>query len=63
MTHEPVEQTVTKVSTKQSSKNLDINRTLFKGQDVETAASWLHSTRQIIAVGIGGGSTIASQEP
>ncbi|MEZ8546228.1 transcriptional regulator [Vibrio cyclitrophicus] len=55
---------MTKVSTKQSSKNLDINRTLFKGQDVETAASWLHSTRQIIAVGIiGGGSTIASQEP
>ncbi|MFL9774799.1 transcriptional regulator [Vibrio cyclitrophicus] len=42
---------MTKVSTKQSSKNLDINRTLFKGQDVETAASWLHSTRQIIAVG------------
>ncbi|KAA8602779.1 transcriptional regulator [Vibrio cyclitrophicus] len=54
---------MTKVSTKQSSKNLDINRTLFKGQDVETAASWLHNTRQIIAVGIGGGSTIASQEP
>lgn len=41
---------------------LDINRNLIVEEDIETAAKWLHEARQVIAVGMGGGSTIAAQE-
>ncbi|WP_159737679.1 MurR/RpiR family transcriptional regulator [Vibrio atypicus] len=43
-------------------QSLDINRSLINEQDVDQAVEWLHQARQIIAVGMGGGSTIAAQE-
>ncbi|RTZ17840.1 MurR/RpiR family transcriptional regulator [Vibrio aquaticus] len=43
-------------------QSLDINRNLINEQDVDTAVEWLHGARQIISIGMGGGSTIASQE-
>ncbi|WP_112479661.1 MurR/RpiR family transcriptional regulator [Vibrio variabilis] len=41
---------------------LDINRALINESDISKAAELLHSARQIIAIGVGGGSTITSQE-
>ncbi|MDN2480920.1 MurR/RpiR family transcriptional regulator [Vibrio agarivorans] len=41
---------------------LDINRGLVDEKDIDTAVEWLHNARQVIAIGMGGGSTIASQE-
>jgi RpiR family carbohydrate utilization transcriptional regulator len=43
-------------------QSLDINRSLINEQDVDQAVEWLHHARQIITVGMGGGSTIAAQE-
>lgn len=43
-------------------QSLDINRNLINEQDVETAVEWLHNARQVITIGMGGGSTIAAQE-
>lgn len=59
---EPVNQTGYQGIYESIKQSLDINRTLFNEQDVETAVNWLHNARQIIAIGMGGGSTIASQE-
>lgn len=41
---------------------LDINHALLNERDIETAVEWLHRARQIVAIGMGGGSTIAAQE-
>lgn len=41
---------------------LDINRKLIVEEDIDTAVDWLHNARQVVAVGMGGGSTIAAQE-
>ncbi|MGF1750161.1 MurR/RpiR family transcriptional regulator [Vibrio cionasavignyae] len=41
---------------------LDINRALINEQDITQAVAMLHSARQVIAIGVGGGSTITSQE-
>lgn len=43
-------------------QTLDINRSLIVEEDIESAVSWLHEARQVICVGMGGGSTIAAQE-
>ncbi|EEY98661.1 transcriptional regulator RpiR family [Vibrio sp. RC586] len=43
-------------------QSLDINRNLINEADIATAVEWLHEARQVIAIGMGGGSTIASQE-
>lgn len=43
-------------------QSLDINRNLVNEADIETAVEWLHGARQVISIGMGGGSTIASQE-
>ncbi|MEZ9230973.1 MurR/RpiR family transcriptional regulator [Vibrio amylolyticus] len=43
-------------------QSLDINRSLVNEQDIETTIEWLHKARQIVSIGMGGGSTIASQE-
>jgi RpiR family carbohydrate utilization transcriptional regulator len=43
-------------------QSLDINRNLINEADIETAVEWLHGARQVISIGMGGGSTIASQE-
>jgi len=43
-------------------QSLDINRNLINEEDIDTAVGWLHSARQVISIGMGGGSTIASQE-
>ncbi|EEX94719.1 glucokinase [Vibrio orientalis CIP 102891 = ATCC 33934] len=43
-------------------QSLDINRNLVNEADIETAVAWLHGARQVISIGMGGGSTIASQE-
>lgn len=43
-------------------QTLDINRSLINENDIDTTTEWLHNARQIIAIGMGGGSTIASQE-
>ncbi|MGL5409921.1 MAG: MurR/RpiR family transcriptional regulator, partial [Shewanella sp.] len=37
-------------------------RNLINEADIATAVEWLHEARQVIAIGMGGGSTIASQE-
>ncbi|MFM2587434.1 MurR/RpiR family transcriptional regulator [Vibrio sp. TBV020] len=43
-------------------QSLDINRNLVNEADINTAVAWLHGARQVISIGMGGGSTIASQE-
>ncbi|PSV34599.1 transcriptional regulator [Photobacterium sp. GB-50] len=43
-------------------QSLDVNRSLIVEKDIDTAADWLHNARQVIAIGMGGGSTIAAQE-
>ncbi|MDC5838887.1 MurR/RpiR family transcriptional regulator [Vibrio europaeus] len=43
-------------------QSLDINRNLINEADIDTAVGWLHNARQVISIGMGGGSTIASQE-
>ncbi len=43
-------------------QTLDINRSLINESDIDTTTQWLHNARQVIAIGMGGGSTIASQE-
>lgn len=43
-------------------QSLDINRNLINEADIDTAVDWLHNARQVISIGMGGGSTIASQE-
>ena len=43
-------------------QSLDSNRNLVNEADIETAVEWLHGARQVISIGMGGGSTIASQE-
>ena len=43
-------------------QSLDVNRSLIVEKDIDTAADWLHNARQVVAIGMGGGSTIAAQE-
>ncbi|KJG01444.1 MurR/RpiR family transcriptional regulator [Photobacterium angustum] len=43
-------------------QSLDVNRSLIVEKDIDTAADWLHNARQVVAIGMGGGSTIATQE-
>ncbi|EAR55503.1 Transcriptional regulator [Photobacterium sp. SKA34] len=43
-------------------QSLDVNRSLIIEKDIDTAADWLHNARQIIAIGMGGGSTVAALE-
>ncbi|MDD1795453.1 MurR/RpiR family transcriptional regulator [Enterovibrio sp. ZSDZ42] len=41
---------------------MDINRKILKEEDVKLAVEWLHGARQIISIGMGGGSTMGAQE-
>ncbi len=59
---EPVDHTGYQGIYESIKQSLDINRALIKEQDVETAVDWLQNARQVISIGMGGGSTIASQE-
>ncbi|EMQ2876433.1 MurR/RpiR family transcriptional regulator [Vibrio navarrensis] len=43
-------------------QTLEQNRRLIDEQAIDQAVEWLNSARQIISVGMGGGSTIAAQE-
>lgn len=43
-------------------QTLDANRSLIVEEDIDTAVTLIHNARQVIAVGMGGGSTIAAQE-
>ncbi|MEH0664290.1 MurR/RpiR family transcriptional regulator [Vibrio scophthalmi] len=43
-------------------QSLDVNRNLINEADIDQAVNWLHHARQVITVGMGGGSTIAAQE-
>ncbi|MGD8110606.1 MurR/RpiR family transcriptional regulator [Vibrio sp. TRT 17S01] len=43
-------------------QTLDLNRNLINENSINTAVEWLHNARQTICIGMGGGSTIASQE-
>ncbi|ELC3158583.1 MurR/RpiR family transcriptional regulator [Vibrio harveyi] len=43
-------------------QSLDVNRSLIVEEDIDTAVNWLHNARQVICIGMGGGSTIAAQE-
>lgn len=43
-------------------QSLDVNRNLINEADIDQAVNWLHNARQVITVGMGGGSTIAAQE-
>lgn len=59
---EPPDQTGYQGIYESIKQSLDINRNLINEQDIDTAVEWLHSARQVISIGMGGGSTIASQE-
>ncbi|WP_087017182.1 MurR/RpiR family transcriptional regulator [Thaumasiovibrio subtropicus] len=59
---EPVAQTGYQGIYESIKQSLDLNRSLINEKDIDKAAEWLHQSRQIIAIGVGGGSTIASQE-
>lgn len=59
---EPPDQTGYQGIYESIKQSLDINRNLINEQDIDTAVEWLHGARQVISIGMGGGSTIASQE-
>ncbi|HAS6390435.1 TPA: SIS domain-containing protein [Vibrio vulnificus] len=59
---EPPDQSGYQVIYESIKQSLDINRALINEQDIDQAVEWLYGARQIISVGMGGGSTIASQE-
>ncbi|EMK3266747.1 MurR/RpiR family transcriptional regulator [Vibrio vulnificus] len=59
---EPPDQSGYQVIYESIKQSLDINRALINEQDIDQAVDWLYGARQIISVGMGGGSTIASQE-
>ncbi len=59
---EPPDQTSHQGIYESIKQALDINRALINEADISQAVTMLHSARQIIAVGVGGGSTITSQE-
>ncbi|SKA51527.1 MurR/RpiR family transcriptional regulator [Enterovibrio nigricans] len=59
---EPVEQTGIHGIYESIKQSMDANRKLLDEKDIEKAVNWLHSARQIISVGMGGGSTMVSQE-
>ncbi|MGY0398572.1 MAG: MurR/RpiR family transcriptional regulator [Ostreibacterium sp.] len=42
--------------------SLEINRGIINKVDITTAVNWLHSARQVVVVGTGGGSTMIAQE-
>ncbi len=41
---------------------LNHHRQLIKHEDIQIATQWLHQARQVICIGMGGGSTMISQE-
>ncbi|MEI6897377.1 MAG: MurR/RpiR family transcriptional regulator [Psychromonas sp.] len=42
--------------------SMDLNRKIVNSEDIQRAVYLLHNARQIISIGMGGGSTIVSQE-
>ncbi|WP_281544540.1 MurR/RpiR family transcriptional regulator [Grimontia sp. SpTr1] len=59
---DPVEQTGIQGVYESVKQSMDANRKLLDEKDIEKAVNWLHGARQIISVGMGGGSTMISQE-
>lgn len=59
---EPVEQTGMQGVYESIKQAMDLNRKLIDESKIETAVQWLHGARQVISVGMGGGSTMVSQE-
>ncbi|WP_325895094.1 MurR/RpiR family transcriptional regulator [Grimontia sp. NTOU-MAR1] len=59
---DPIEQTGIQGIYESVKQSMDANRKLLDEKDIEKAVSWLHGARQIISVGMGGGSTMISQE-
>ncbi|CZF80491.1 MurR/RpiR family transcriptional regulator [Grimontia marina] len=59
---DPVEQTGIQGIYESVKQSMDANRKLLDEKDIEKAVDWLHGARQIISVGMGGGSTMISQE-
>ncbi|MEZ8144330.1 MurR/RpiR family transcriptional regulator [Enterovibrio sp. FF113] len=60
--NEPVEQTGVHGVYESIKQSMDLNRKLLDEKDIETAVNWLHNARQIIGIGMGGGSTMVAQE-
>jgi len=60
--HDPIDNTGIQGIYESIKHCMDINRKILNEDDVNTAVKWLHGARQIIAIGMGGGSTMVSQE-
>jgi len=60
--HDPVDNTGIQGIYESIKHSMDINRKILNEDDVNTAVKWLHGARQIISIGMGGGSTMVSQE-
>lgn len=60
--HDPIDNTGIQGIYESIKHSMDINRKILNEGDVNTAVKWLHGARQIIAIGMGGGSTMVSQE-
>ncbi|MGF1754364.1 MurR/RpiR family transcriptional regulator [Vibrio makurazakiensis] len=60
--HEPIDNTGIQGVYESIKQSMDINRKLLNESDINTAVEWLHGARQIISIGMGGGSTMVAQE-
>ncbi|KJY72450.1 MurR/RpiR family transcriptional regulator [Vibrio nigripulchritudo] len=59
---EPIDQTGMQGIYESIKHSMDLNRKVIDEADVKQAAEWIHNARQTLAVGMGGGSTMISQE-
>lgn len=60
--HEPPNQTGIQGIYESIKHSMDVNRKIINTEDIQTAVEWLHGARQVISIGMGGGSTMISQE-
>jgi len=60
--YEPVDNAGAQGIYESIKQSMDLNRKLLNEDDIRTAIEWLHNARQIIAIGMGGGSTMIAQE-